>query len=168
MRVSIRRIWEFWWGEEAVLKQGYLTVEQFVLSCGSWIFHGNSVKLRGVMKGSLRDCLRKVTWFYLHQSMLLIRLFTSVRVEGDGRLVPATDDELMEVEGLLENEKRETHIVVDTGQALGSTFNEVSSSGMPQLESSEGLSQSENTEADTEKLSARLEETVPTRAQLAE
>ncbi|TYH48367.1 hypothetical protein ES332_D10G061600v1 [Gossypium tomentosum] len=85
-------------------------------------------------------------------------------VDGNGRLVPATDDELMEVEGLLENEKRETHIVADTGQALGCISNEVSPSGMPQLESSEGLSQSENTEADTEKLSAYLEETVPSGA----
>ncbi|KAK6264274.1 hypothetical protein SCA6_019708 [Theobroma cacao] len=83
-------------------------------------------------------------------------VYKLVRVEGDGRLVPATDDELMEVEGLLENEKREIHIVADTGQALGCTSNEVSSSGI-QLESSEGLSQSENTEADAEKLSARLE-----------
>ncbi|OMO66107.1 hypothetical protein COLO4_30770 [Corchorus olitorius] len=88
-------------------------------------------------------------------------VYKLVRVEGDGRLVPATDDELMEVEGLLENENRETHIIADTGQALGSISNEVSSSGMPQLESSEGLSQSENTEADAGKLSARLEEMAP-------
>ncbi|KAK8664438.1 hypothetical protein V6N13_084229 [Hibiscus sabdariffa] len=92
-------------------------------------------------------------------------VYKLVRVDGNGQLVPATDDELMEVEGLLENEKRETHIVADTGQALGCISNEVSSSGMPQLESSEGLSQSENTEADTEKLSAQLEETVPFGAQ---
>ncbi|KAL4291957.1 hypothetical protein GQ457_14G007460 [Hibiscus cannabinus] len=91
-------------------------------------------------------------------------VYKLVRVDGNGRLVPATDDELMEVEGLLENEKREAHIVADTGQALGCTFNEVSSSGMPQLESSEGLSLSENTEADTEKLSTQLEETVPSSA----
>ncbi|XVF74337.1 hypothetical protein PTKIN_Ptkin13bG0102400 [Pterospermum kingtungense] len=83
------------------------------------------------------------------------------KVEGDGSLVPATDDELMEVEGLLENEKHEAHIVADTGQALGCISNE---SGMPQLESSEGLSQSENTEAGTEKLSVRLEEMVPSGA----
>ncbi|XP_022721585.1 uncharacterized protein LOC111279008 isoform X2 [Durio zibethinus] len=86
-------------------------------------------------------------------------------VEGDGRLVPATDDELMEVEGLLENEKCETQIVADTGHVLGCTSNEVSSPGMPQLGSSEGLSHSEITEADTEKLSARIEEMVPSRTQ---
>lgn len=62
-----------------------------------------------------------------------------IQVDGNGRLVPATDDELMEVEGLLENEKRETHIVADTRQALGCISNEVSPSGMPQLESSEGM-----------------------------
>ncbi|XWS16182.1 hypothetical protein CRYUN_Cryun34aG0063000 [Craigia yunnanensis] len=83
-------------------------------------------------------------------------VYKLVRVEGDGRLVPATDDELMEVEGLLENEKRETHIIADTGQALGCTSNDVSTSGMPQLESSEGFSHSENSEADAKKLSARL------------
>ncbi|PPD99656.1 hypothetical protein GOBAR_DD03296 [Gossypium barbadense] len=87
----------------------------------------------------------------------MCRSWLNGKVDGNGRLVPATDDELMEVEGLLENEKRETHIVADTGQALGCISNEVSPSGMPQLESSEGLSQSENTEADTEKLSAYLE-----------
>ncbi|KAK8594850.1 hypothetical protein V6N13_015763 [Hibiscus sabdariffa] len=92
-------------------------------------------------------------------------VYKLVRVDGNGQLVPATDDELMEVEGLMENEKHETHIVADTGQALGCISNEVSSSGMPQLESSEGLSQSENTEADTEKLSAQLEGTVPFGAQ---
>ncbi|GMI93670.1 TRF-like 6 [Hibiscus trionum] len=92
-------------------------------------------------------------------------VYKLVRVDGNGQLVPATDDELMVVEGLLENEKYETHIVADTGQALGCISNEVSSSGMPQLESSEGLSQSENTEADTEKLSSQLEETVPCGAQ---
>ena len=53
--------------------------------------------------------------------------------------MPATDDEFMEVEGLLENEKREIHIVADTGHALGCNSNEVSSSGMLQLESSEGM-----------------------------
>ncbi|KAE8696375.1 subtilisin-like protease isoform 1 [Hibiscus syriacus] len=92
-------------------------------------------------------------------------VYKLVRVDGNGRLVPATDDELMEVEGLLENEKRETHFVADTGQALGCISNEVLSSGMPQLESSEGLSQSEKTKADTEKLSAQCEETVPCGAQ---
>ncbi|KAK8524754.1 hypothetical protein V6N12_029609 [Hibiscus sabdariffa] len=105
--------------------------------------------------------LSYVSWIF-HGKIVVYKL---VRVDGNGQLVPATDDELMEVEGLMENEKHETHIVADTGQALGCISNEVSSSGMPQLESSEGLSQSENTEADTEKLSAQLEGTVPFGAQ---
>lgn len=60
-------------------------------------------------------------------------------MEGDGRLVPATDDEVMEVEGLLLDDKTEMHIVADTEQNVGCTSNEGSSCGMPQLESSEGL-----------------------------
>ncbi|KAG8656494.1 hypothetical protein MANES_04G143700v8 [Manihot esculenta] len=92
-------------------------------------------------------------------------VYKLVRVEGDGRLVPATDDEVMEVKGLLIDEKNKMRIVTDTGQPMGCISNEVSSSGMLlQLESSEGLSQSENTEVDPEKLHARLEETVPSLA----
>ncbi|KDP40712.1 hypothetical protein JCGZ_24711 [Jatropha curcas] len=92
-------------------------------------------------------------------------VYKLVRVEGDGRLVPATDDEVMEVKGLLINEKSEMHIVADTGQAVGCISNDGSSSGMLlQLESSEGLSQSGNTKVDPEKLNARLEETVPSLA----
>lgn len=48
--------------------------------------------------------------------------------------MPATDDELMEVGNLLADDKIEMHLVADTGQTGGS------SSGMPQFESSEGLS----------------------------
>ncbi|KAG8656498.1 hypothetical protein MANES_04G143700v8 [Manihot esculenta] len=71
----------------------------------------------------------------------------------------------MEVKGLLIDEKNKMRIVTDTGQPMGCISNEVSSSGMLlQLESSEGLSQSENTEVDPEKLHARLEETVPSLA----
>ncbi|KAJ9179391.1 hypothetical protein P3X46_011182 [Hevea brasiliensis] len=89
-------------------------------------------------------------------------VYKLVRVEGDGRLVPATDDEVMEVKGLLIDEKSEMHIVADIGQPIGCISNEGSSSGMLlQLESSEGLSQFENTEVDPDKLNARLEETVP-------
>ncbi|KAJ9179390.1 hypothetical protein P3X46_011182 [Hevea brasiliensis] len=85
-------------------------------------------------------------------------VYKLVRVEGDGRLVPATDDEVMEVKGLLIDEKSEMHIVADIGQPIGCISNEGSSSGMLlQLESSEGLSQFENTEVDPDKLNARLE-----------
>ncbi|KAK1287591.1 hypothetical protein QJS10_CPB19g01852 [Acorus calamus] len=40
-------------------------------------------------------------------------VYKLVRVEGDGRLVPATDDELMEVENMLEDDKSELHITDD-------------------------------------------------------
>ncbi|KAJ0006933.1 hypothetical protein Pint_29065 [Pistacia integerrima] len=78
-------------------------------------------------------------------------VYKLVRVEGDGRLVPATDDELMEVGNLLADDKIEMHLVAETGQSGGS------SSGMPQLESSEGLSQSENTEVDAGKSNTHVE-----------
>lgn len=91
-------------------------------------------------------------------------VYKLVRVEGDGRLVPATDDEIMEVKDLLEDGKSVMHIVTETGQTVGCNPNEVSSSGMPHLENSEGLSQAENTEASAEKLNARLEEILPSLA----
>ncbi|KAG8643259.1 hypothetical protein MANES_11G021500v8 [Manihot esculenta] len=89
-------------------------------------------------------------------------VYKLVRVEGDGRLVPATDDEVMEVKDLLVDEKSEVCTVADVGQPIGCISNDRSSPGMlPQLESSEGLSPSENTEVDPDKLNARLEETGP-------
>ncbi|OAY36438.1 uncharacterized protein LOC110626403 isoform X2 [Manihot esculenta] len=85
-------------------------------------------------------------------------VYKLVRVEGDGRLVPATDDEVMEVKDLLVDEKSEVCTVADVGQPIGCISNDRSSPGMlPQLESSEGLSPSENTEVDPDKLNARLE-----------
>ncbi|CAK7356538.1 unnamed protein product [Dovyalis caffra] len=71
-------------------------------------------------------------------------VYKLVRVEGDGRLVPATDDELMEVESLLVDEKGGMRIVADPGQTLGCISNE-------------GSSLSENKEDDPDKLNARLE-----------
>lgn len=53
--------------------------------------------------------------------------------------MPATDDEIMEVKDLLEDGKSVMHIVTETGQTVGCNPNEVSSSGMPHLENSEGL-----------------------------
>ncbi|XP_015576128.1 uncharacterized protein LOC8284664 isoform X2 [Ricinus communis] len=92
-------------------------------------------------------------------------VYKLVRVEGDGRLVPATDDEVMEVESLLLDEKSKMHIVADTGQAVGCISNDQSSSGMLlQLDASEGLLQTENAEVDPDKFSARLEENVPSSA----
>ncbi|VVA23985.1 PREDICTED: telomere repeat-binding [Prunus dulcis] len=86
-------------------------------------------------------------------------VYKLVRVEGDGRLVPATDDEVMEVEEFLVDEKIELPVVTDAGN-VECISNEESSSGKSHKESSEGLSHSENTEPDA-KLSARLEEIVP-------
>jgi hypothetical protein len=60
-------------------------------------------------------------------------------VEGDGRLVPATDDELMEVESLLIDDRCGKHVVADPGQTVGCISNEGSSSGIAQLESLEGF-----------------------------
>ncbi|KAF8388753.1 hypothetical protein HHK36_025433 [Tetracentron sinense] len=77
-------------------------------------------------------------------------------VEGDGRLVPATDDEVMEVEDLLEDDKSEMPLVEDTGQMEGCISNEMFSYEKANLVGSEGLSQSENAEVDAKKLNARL------------
>ncbi|XP_015865905.2 uncharacterized protein LOC107403503 isoform X3 [Ziziphus jujuba] len=78
-------------------------------------------------------------------------------VEGDGRLVPATDDEVMEVEDFLIDDKTEVNVTTDTGKT-----EECISSGGPsclklQLESSEGLPDSENKKVDAEQLTSRLE-----------
>ncbi|KAB2613056.1 hypothetical protein D8674_035372 [Pyrus ussuriensis x Pyrus communis] len=83
-------------------------------------------------------------------------VYKLVRVEGDGRLVPATDDEVMEVEDFLVDETVELPVITEAGNGR-CISNEESSSGKPQKESSEGVSHSEN----TEKLSARLEDIVP-------
>ncbi|KAB2611173.1 hypothetical protein D8674_019205 [Pyrus ussuriensis x Pyrus communis] len=86
-------------------------------------------------------------------------VYKLVRVEGNGRLVPATDDEVMEVEDFLVDETVELPVVTDAGN-VRCISNEESSSGKPQKENSEGLSHSENTEADA-KLNARLEDIGP-------
>ncbi|XP_062008737.1 uncharacterized protein LOC133725475 isoform X1 [Rosa rugosa] len=80
------------------------------------------------------------------------------QVEGDGRLVPATDDEVMEVEDFLVDEQIDLPVVMSTGTV--ECISNESSSGKPQKESSEGLSPSEGKEADA-KLSAHLEEIAP-------
>ncbi|XP_073012026.1 uncharacterized protein [Typha latifolia] len=59
-------------------------------------------------------------------------VYQLVRVEGDGTLVPATEDEVMQFEHLLEDEKTE-------------------------IPSVEGLAQSENAEVEPRKLDSRLE-----------
>ncbi|WOK93980.1 hypothetical protein Cni_G02681 [Canna indica] len=76
-------------------------------------------------------------------------VYQLVRVEGDGRLVPATDDEVKEVEKLLEDEKSELAIK-HAGGCL-------SSEGFTKKSVLEGLMQAEDTEG-SRKLNARLEE----------
>uniref|UniRef100_A0A5B6ZKH8 Uncharacterized protein n=1 Tax=Davidia involucrata TaxID=16924 RepID=A0A5B6ZKH8_DAVIN len=84
-------------------------------------------------------------------------VYKLVRVEGDGRLVPATDDEVMEVENLLEADKSEMHFVADTGQTVGCTSNNGFSSCEDQFKGFAGPLQSENPEIDEEKSNACLD-----------
>ncbi|XP_077230098.1 uncharacterized protein LOC143863296 isoform X2 [Tasmannia lanceolata] len=87
-------------------------------------------------------------------------VYKLVRVEGDGRLVPATDDEVMEVEDLLADDKSEPPLVEDPGNTEGCISNDGLSCKKDAVQGSEdmpGLSQSENTEADERKLNATLE-----------
>ncbi|XP_057455095.1 uncharacterized protein LOC130746477 isoform X2 [Lotus japonicus] len=79
-------------------------------------------------------------------------VYKLVRVEGDGRLVPATDDEVKKVEGFLEYENSEMRVVADTGQSLECISIERSSSGKLRLECPEGTA-----EADLGKLNARFQ-----------
>lgn len=61
-------------------------------------------------------------------------------MEIDGRLVPATDEEVMEVEELIMDDKNENHILKDTGKDAECTSKRESSSGMLPLKDPEGLS----------------------------
>ncbi|XP_019425328.1 PREDICTED: uncharacterized protein LOC109334178 isoform X1 [Lupinus angustifolius] len=79
-------------------------------------------------------------------------VYKLVRVEGDGRLVPATDDEVMEVEGFLECDNSEMRVVADNGQSLECISIERSSSGKLRLECSKGTA-----EADLGKLNSKLQ-----------
>ncbi|KAF5188434.1 Trf-like [Thalictrum thalictroides] len=84
-------------------------------------------------------------------------VYKLVRVEGDGRLVPATDDEVMEVENMFEEKKVEARSIADTGQVEVHISDEESPSVEAKTEDSEGKSQGEDTKVDAEKLNARLE-----------
>ncbi|CAK9310597.1 unnamed protein product [Citrullus colocynthis] len=84
-------------------------------------------------------------------------VYKLVRVDGDGRFVPATDDEVMEVEDLLEDGKNEK--VEDAEQIVGCIPTEGTLFGKPHVEISNdmpGLPQSETFEAAGE-YNARLE-----------
>ncbi|KAG1334266.1 hypothetical protein COCNU_03G003850 [Cocos nucifera] len=118
-------------------------------------------------------------------------VYQLVRVEGDGRLVPATDDEIMEVEHLLEEDKSGLASDEATKYFDGCVSNEGLPSKTSDFEGRDlfiknkyekhflfflffglscqtgklvshqavvsGLSQSENTEVDSQELNARLE-----------
>ncbi|KAL2516432.1 uncharacterized protein Fot_30403 [Forsythia ovata] len=45
-------------------------------------------------------------------------VYQLVRVDGNGRLVPATEDEVMAVEDLLEDNKSENRFVSNSGQTV--------------------------------------------------
>ncbi|CAL9117748.1 unnamed protein product [Musa textilis] len=63
-------------------------------------------------------------------------VYQLVRVEGDGRLVPATDDEVMEVEQLLEGEKSEVKAIRnDKGCLSGEVFSKSDLEGIESLNS---------------------------------
>lgn len=64
---------------------------------------------------------------------------TDVQVEGDGRLVPATDDEVMEVEDFLIDDKTEMHVITDTGKTAECIPTGGSSCLKLHIKSSEGL-----------------------------
>ncbi|CAN8292854.1 unnamed protein product [Cochlearia groenlandica] len=83
-------------------------------------------------------------------------VYKLVRVDLDGRLVPATDEEILEVTDLLENNENDMPIIPDPGSE-GYILDEGSPSQFLQLESLEGLFQSESAEAYVEKLNSRLE-----------
>ncbi|XP_008462321.3 uncharacterized protein LOC103500701 isoform X3 [Cucumis melo] len=80
-----------------------------------------------------------------------------MKVDGDGRFVPATDDEVMEVEDLLEDDKNEK--VEDAGQIVGCKPTEDTLFGKPHVEvlnDKPGLPQSDTFEAAAD-YNARLE-----------
>uniref|UniRef100_A0A1J3JB67 Telomere repeat-binding protein 6 n=8 Tax=Noccaea caerulescens TaxID=107243 RepID=A0A1J3JB67_NOCCA len=84
-------------------------------------------------------------------------VYKLVRVAQDGRLVPATDEEMLEVKDLLENNENDMPSVPDPGQTEENIPDEWSPSQFLQLEGLEGLFQSETEEAYTENLNSGLE-----------
>uniref|UniRef100_A0A6N2MZR9 Uncharacterized protein n=1 Tax=Salix viminalis TaxID=40686 RepID=A0A6N2MZR9_SALVM len=119
---------------------------------------GTVVEVEGNDEAKLKECgINNSTSLSSPKQISDPVVYKLVRLEGDGRIVPATDDELIEVESLLIDEKCEMHVVADPGQTVGCISNEGSSTGIAQLESLEGLLQSRNKEAGSDKLNARLE-----------
>ncbi|KAJ6828642.1 uncharacterized protein M6B38_361840 [Iris pallida] len=85
-------------------------------------------------------------------------VYQLVRVEGDGRLVPATDDELMEVEHLLEDDKRKFLLTEAKEHSAQCPSDEGFPSNMSDLEGPEGPLESENLEVDPPTSDAMNEE----------
>ncbi|MCL7031168.1 hypothetical protein MKW94_004396 [Papaver nudicaule] len=87
-------------------------------------------------------------------------VYKLVRVDGDGRIVPATDDEVMEVdEVLLEENNSELPLVVDVVQAEGCIVKDGLVSVRNNIKGSEGTST--NADVKVQKLKGPLEENVP-------
>ncbi|KAI3880962.1 hypothetical protein MKX03_007808 [Papaver bracteatum] len=88
-------------------------------------------------------------------------VYKLVRVDGDGRIISATDDDVMEVDDLLEEDKTELlPIVAATRQAEECILNEAGLLPVRNdLLGSEGISN--NVEVKVQELKAPLEETVP-------
>ncbi|CAI9753735.1 unnamed protein product [Fraxinus pennsylvanica] len=66
-------------------------------------------------------------------------VYQLVRVDGNGRLVPATEDEVMAVEDLLEDDKRENRFVSNSGQTVECNTNCEHDLDELQIKASEGL-----------------------------
>ncbi|GAB2293295.1 hypothetical protein Dimus_027500 [Dionaea muscipula] len=84
-------------------------------------------------------------------------VYKLVRVDTDGRLIPATDDELMEVEDLLENEKDEALSHDDAVQTMDLCPYKEKLPVKSLLEGYGGLLQIDKAEVAEERLNARLE-----------
>ncbi|KAI3925288.1 hypothetical protein MKX01_035405 [Papaver californicum] len=86
-------------------------------------------------------------------------VYKLVRVDGDGRIVPATDDDVMEVDDLLEEDRSELPLVADIVRTKGCIQKDGLLPVRDKLLGSEGISN--NAEVKVQKLKAPLEETVP-------
>ncbi|XP_009782035.1 uncharacterized protein [Nicotiana sylvestris] len=84
-------------------------------------------------------------------------VYKLVRVDGDGRLVPATHDEIMVVEDLLEDDKCEPKLVPDTRQTTESCKTEGCLMERNPFQAPEGKLEYENPEVVAEKSNASVD-----------
>ncbi|KAL2899674.1 Protein RUBCNL-like [Bienertia sinuspersici] len=87
-------------------------------------------------------------------------VYKLVRVGFDGRFVPATDDELMEVENLLELEKSELLSIPAVMDPVGCTSDKADTFERPLSEKDEGLSQMKSAKVE-ENSRAEAEDSLP-------